>query len=261
MSAMTELDIRREAVIRDLDAIIGRLHILNPSEWRADSPLEGWDVHHVATHLVEIVAQLASHFRLLHGIPQDGIPVPIPEIAHDAAPEEVIASLTVNRNILTSVIEQVTSDDLERPLEIEHPIYQMDGDTLLHMAVFEAGLHRYDIDASVDRGVVGLDLITVRTIDTMYGASMDLFAATANARPEAPVAFRFDGSVIDSIITWNGATWLLDRREAVPEVVFHGDESALALLMCGRVAPDDKRIGITGDRDTALQFKTWIPGP
>jgi hypothetical protein len=31
--------------------------------------------------------------------------------------------------------------------------------------------------------------------------------------------------------------------------------------MCGRVAPDDKRIGITGDRDTALQFKTWIPGP
>jgi uncharacterized protein (TIGR03083 family) len=261
MSSMTELDIRRESAIRDLDAIIGRLHILNPSEWRAESPLEGWDVHHVAVHLVNIVAQQASQFRLLRGIPMTGVPAPISEISADSAPDEVIASLTVNRNILTSVIEQVAEDDLDRSLEVEHPIYRMNGDILLHMAVFEMGLHRYDIDASVDKGIVGLDLVTVRTIDTMYGGYLDLFAATAKERPGVPVSFRFDGSVIDRVITWDGAKWLLDRHESAPEIVFHGDESALALLMCGRIAPNDKRIGIRGDRNTALNFKTWIPGP
>jgi hypothetical protein len=40
-----------------------------------------------------------------------------------------------------------------------------------------------------------------------------------------------------------------------------GDESAIALFICGRIKATDHRLGVRGDRDVAGTFKEYVPGP
>ena len=48
---MLELDSARQAILRELDAAIGRLETVAPQDWDRPTRCEGWTVRHVAKHL------------------------------------------------------------------------------------------------------------------------------------------------------------------------------------------------------------------
>lgn len=258
---MSSLTIRRGAVVRDLDAFISRLHSLNLSQWRLQTPDEGWEVRHLASHLVGTVAYLAG---MLDNIVKPELPptrTTAQNVTPDSSGEQIITSLTLNRNTLFATLAEMTEDDLGKVADSPTRMFTPTGELYLDMSVFEAGVHRYDLDYSVDRGSAGLDDTTVRSMDTMFGGNMVLFATGSETKPQAPVSFHFNGSLVQHYLTWDGKEWFDYPADHIPVTTIQGDDSALALFICGRIPASDHRLGIRGDRAAVERFKTFVPGP
>jgi uncharacterized protein (TIGR03083 family) len=258
---MSSLTIRQNAAIRDLDAFIARLHGLTASQWHLPTPDKGWEVRHLASHLVGTASYMTSMLRKIVTVPNDPTGPQPANVTPDSPGEDIITSLTHARNMLSTTLAEMTDDDLERVADTPTRMFSPTGELYLNMVVFETGIHRYDLDASVDRGSAGLDETTVRAIDAMFGANMPVIAATSASKPDEPVAYHFNGSLIQRYLTWDGQEWRDRQVEAVPLTTIQASDTVLALFICGRIPADDRRLGIRGDKSAAEMFKTYVPGP
>lgn len=258
---MSDLETARQAVIRDLDATIGRLDV---ADWERQTPNEDWLVRDLAAHLV---GTTASANEAIEKIVQGGQAraVPISESADVTASSrhaEIISALTLQRNALFHTLSRLGPDDLATEVEGAAPIdTAMDGQALVSGIVMEFGLHRFDLEWALGEHNAGLSTETVVAIDAFFGARLVTIGDEGAAQPEVPAGFHVAGALIDRSVSWDGDRWADGIPPLSPVVRITGDDSALALFLCGRVGIDDPRLEIEGDRDLAARFKTFVPGP
>jgi uncharacterized protein (TIGR03083 family) len=261
---MTDLETGRQAAIRDLDATIARLHMLEPEDWERQTPNEGWQVRHLAAHLVEATR---SANEQLETIAQRGQAPAVPisaseEVMESSRHASIVSALTLQRNALFHTLARLEPDDLS--VQVDQSISggaPVDGRTLLSRIVMEFGLHRFDLEWALGEHYAGLSTETVVAIDEFYGSRLASIGDEAGAQPDAPAGFHLEGALIDRAVTWDGDRWVEGIPPSIPVVRISGDDSALALFLCGRIGIDDHRLEIEGDRDAAARFKTFVPGP
>lgn len=261
---MTDLETGRQAVIRDLDATIARLHGLDTEDWERQTPNREWQVRHLAAHLVETTASANEAIeKIVEGGQAQAVPISESENV-DASSRHagIISALTLQRNALFHTLARLGPNDLSAP--VDQPMSgntSMDGQALLSRIVMEFGLHRFDLEWALGEHNAGLSSETVMAIDTFFGAQLVAVGDEGAAQPPVPVGFHVAGSLIDRSVSWDGDRWTEDIPDSMPVVRITGDDSALALFLCGRIDIDDHRLEIEGDRDLAAQFKTFVPGP
>lgn len=259
---MLELNAGRHASIRDLDAIISRLHELEPEDWDRPTPDKGWNVRDLAVHLTgtiplmtntlgEIIALRLGHRPTMEA----GM-----DVTEKSERHEIIASVTEYRNAYFHTIAAMEEADLTAEVP-GGQMFPRTGQLYLVLSTSEFGVHRFDLEASQDEPDAGLSEEAILACDEIMIANMALFANGTGKHPDHPVSYVFAGSLVNRRLTWDGTKWSLDEIEGVPEVRFQGDDSALALFIFGRIGVDSDRLGIEGDREIAAQFKTYVPGP
>lgn len=261
---MTDLEIGRQAVIRDLDATIARLHGLEPDDWERQTPNEGWQVRHLAAHLVETTA---SANKALETYVQGG-EAPVVAISESgdvtasSRHAEIVSALTLQRNALFHTLSRLQAADLEgQASQAEFDSTALAGQVALSRIVMEFGLHRFDLEWSLGEHYAGLSTETVVAIDAFYGSHLASISDGASTHPPEPAGFHVAGALIDRSVSWDGDRWVEGIPAPVPVVRITGDDSSLALFLCGRIDADDSRLEIEGDQVLAAQFKTFVPGP
>ena len=261
---MTDLETGRQAVIRDLDATIVRLHGLEPEDWERQTPNEAWQVRHLAAHLVETTA---SANKALETYVQGGEAPAVPisesgDVTASSRHAEIISALTLQRNALFHTLSRLQAADLDgRASQAGSGSTALAGHMALSRIVMEFGLHRFDLEWSLGEHYAGLPTETVVAIDAFYGSQLALIGEGASMHPPEPAGFHVAGALIDRSVTWDGDRWVEGIPAPVPVVRISGDDSALALFLCGRIDADDSRLEIEGDQELANRFKSFVPGP
>lgn len=261
---MTDLETGRQAVIRDLDATIARLHGLDAQDWERQTPNREWQVRHLASHLVETTASANEAIeKIVEGGQAQAVPISeSQDIDASTRHAGIISALTLQRNALFHTLARLGPGDLSTP--VDQPVSgatPTDGQSLLSRIVMEFGLHRYDLEWALGEHNAGLTTETVLAIDTFFGAQLVPIGDEGTVQPPIPVGFHVAGALIDRSVSWDGARWAEGIMDSMPVVRITGDDSALALFLCGRIEIDDHRLEVEGDRDLAAQFKTFVPGP
>jgi len=259
---MLELNAGREASIRDLDAIISRLHELEPEDWDRATPDEGWSVRDLAVHLTETIPFMTNILGEIIALRLGQRPTMEAgmEVTTDSETDTIIASVTEYRNAYFHTVAFMEEADLTAEVP-GGQMFPRTGQLYLGLATSEFGLHRFDLEASQGAPNAGLSDDTINAANEIMAANMAFFANGTGKHPEHPVSYVFAGSLVDCRLTWDGTRWSLDEIAGVPEVRFQGDDSALTLFIFGRIGVDSDRLGIEGDREIAAQFKTYVPGP
>lgn len=239
---MLRLESGRHAAIRDLDAIISRLHGLDTEDWNRPTPNEGWAIRDLAAHLSTSVRALTERLASIV-TDRTGKPIELDDavdvvpVTSEETPVRLIASLTHHRNVLRHVLIALNDEDMETSVESASvPSYPSDGRAQLTACVFEFGFHRYDLDASLDERDAGLPSETIIATDDLYASRMVEIATRDGKKPSAPIAYHFAGALIDRWLTWNGSEWTSTIGDTTNAVSIQGDESAIALFLCGRIA-------------------------
>jgi uncharacterized protein (TIGR03083 family) len=258
---VTELASWRETAVTNLDGIIHRLQSLSTEQWHARTPDEGWEVRHLAAHLVGTVGYMTSMLNKIVAPPEDPATPQPAEVTPDSPTSEIIANLQIARHRHVDALEKLTGADLAKLADNPNPYFTPNGDLYLTMAVFEAGIHRYDLEYALDPANATLDSITIQAIDSMYGSNLPTMAGMATILPDAPLGYRFSGSDVQHDLSWTGEKWVAEAVENIPVVTIQGSDAALALFMTGRIHADDPQLHIEGARAIAGRFKTYVPGP
>lgn len=137
----------------------------------------------------------------------------------------------------------------------------MDGQAHVTGIVMEFGLHRFDLEWALGEHNAGLSTETVVAIDAFFGAQLGSIGDEGKAHPSTPAGFHLAGALIDRSVSWDGDRWADGIPHSMPVVRITGDDSALALFLCGRIGIDDPRLEVEGDRGLAARFKRFVPGP
>ncbi len=259
---MLDLDAGRRASIRDLDAIISRLHELAPEDWERETPDKGWTVRHLAAHLSGTISFLTNILGEIIAIRLGHVPTTETgiEVTAESKRHEIIASLTQQRNAYFHTVSAMEDSDLTAEAA-GGTMFPRTGQLYLVLSTSEFGVHRFDLEASQGEHDAGLSQEAILACDEIMISNMALFATATGEHPDHPVSFMFAGSLVDRRLTWDGESWSMVEVSGVPDVRFQGDDSALALFIFGRIGVESDRLGITGDRAVAAQFKTYVPGP
>lgn len=261
---MTDLETGRQAIIRDLDATIGRLHGLEAEDWERQTPNEGWLVRHLAAHLVETTASANEDLEeIVQGGRAQAMPVSESrDVSASSRHAEIVGALTLQRNALFHTLSRLQpADPVGQADQSASGGNPMDRQALLSRIVMEFGLHRFDLEWALGEQYAGLSTETVVAIDTFYGSQLVSIGDEATTHPATPAGFHVAGSLIDRSVSWDGDRWIESLPHSIPVVRISGDDSALALFLCGRIGVDDPRLEIEGDREVAARFKTFVPGP
>lgn len=261
---MTDLETGRQAVIRDLDATIGRLHGIEPEDWERQTPNPGWLVRHLAAHLVETTETANED---LEAIAEGGQAPAVPvsesgDVIASSRHADIVTALTLQRNALFHTLSRLEPADVSTRID-QQPSGSapVTGQALLSRIVMEFGLHRFDLEWALGEQNAGLSTETVDAIDAFFGTRIASIGDEAGMQPSVPAGFHVLGALIDRSVTWDGDRWAQGISDSAPVVRITGDDSALALFLCGRIGIDDPRIEVEGDGDLAAGFKTFLPGP
>ena len=257
---MLNLDGGRFAALRDLDATLSRLRMLEGGDWERPTPCEGWNLHDLATHLGETTQRLATAFSQLvakrrgSGPVYDELPEEHPDDPHLAA----LAHATVGRNHFATATALLAPEDADTAADDAQP--GRTGARLITVAALEFGLHRYDVEAALGE-TSGLTVEAIEAADAIMGDALVRRATDSGVRPDSPLRYELRGDRIDRALAWTGQKWTDDAVSDVPTTRISGDDGSLALFLCGRIPATDDALVIEGDPDVAARFKTYVPGP
>ncbi len=250
-------------MIRDLDAMIGRLHGLEVEDWERPTPNEGWLVRDLAAHLVETTASANEAIeKIVQGGQAQAVPVfESEDVAASSSHAEIVSALTLQRNVLFHTLSRLGPDDLSAQLDQSASSDTLvDGQALVSRIVMEFGPHRFDLEWALGEHNAGLSTETVLAIDAFFGSLLGSIGDEEGASV-TPAGFNRAGALIDRSVSWDGDRWADGIPPSVPVVRITGDDSALALFLCGRISIDDPRLEVEGDRGLGARFKTFVPGP
>ncbi len=261
--AQTDLDTRRRGALADLDALIDMLEAMHPDAWESDVPCEGWRVRDLAAHLTGTIpfleGRLAQFIEKRTGEVEtasglDALPV-------ETSPQDLVPALRERREAIARQLERLTNADMDAADAEGQGFLAQTPELYLDLAVFEAAIHRNDLDTALGDVDAPISDHGLAAIDAILGSNMVNFAQMMGATPASPLSISFTSPSINHTLTWTGTAWSDELAEGVPFARIAGTDSAVTRFICGRIPVDDPLLTVEGDIEIARQFKTFVPGP
>lgn len=260
---MVDLDTRRRGALQDLDALIETLDSMDAAAWDANVPCEGWKVRDLVAHLTGTIplleGRLASFIEARTG--DTGTASGFEEVPVETPPPDMIAALRERRDAIARQLDLLTEEDLRDVTGNGQDFLAQTPELYLDLAVFEAAIHRNDLDVALGDREAPIADHGLTAIDAILGSNMVNFAEMTQVRPEAPLSIGFTAPSIAHTLAWTGTSWSDQPSGEGPSVRIAGTDSAVTRFICGRIPIDDPLLTVDGEIEIARQFKTFVPGP
>jgi hypothetical protein len=134
----------------------------------------------------------------------------------------------------------------------------MPGHLVLQIAAMEAGVHRLDLERSLDRRARLHDDVLDATA-VVLTATLTALAAGSQHPPAPGTTVRLRGTRLDLTLTNDEDGWRPTSSDA--HVEFTGDDEAVILFALGRESDPESGISTAGPLAATAAFKQWFPGP
>lgn len=252
---MLDLETARRVILRELDVLLARLDAASDSDWQRPVRCEGWIVLDLAIHCCSAPRASAEAFRRMSA---DVTETPPPPVSPSPARSDVIATLRSGRDELAAALADLTDETLERVM----PLFftSIPGVFGIHVVVFELGMHRNDLEWAFGREEP-LPPEVCDVAATLARFSMPMFGADAEDKPTVPVGYALKSANNVLELRFVDGEWRSGEGPSVPMCVIEGDDSAITLFSCGRIAWDHPSLSVSGEKDLAPRFKDFFPGP
>ena len=252
---MLELDSARQAILRELDAAVGRLEAVAPQDWDRPTRCEGWTVRHVAKHLNGGPAIMSEAFtRMNQGVSEAG---GMPGIQLGDDPGEIIGALRSSRARLADVLGTLTPDGIQAPCPL--PFGTFPGFVALHILTMEMGVHHSDIQAALGEELPLPADITDATI--LLSSNFHAIAEPPTEQPEDGIAYRITSPSASIALVRRDGSWEAGEDPSARTCEIGGDDSAVALFVMGRIPADHAWLTVGSEPELAGKFKAYFPGP
>lgn len=260
---MVDLDSRRQGALQDLDALIDTLDAMHTDAWDAEVPCEGWKVRDLAVHLTGTIpfleGCLAGFIEKRTG--ETATAPGLDPLPAETSPDDVVAALRERRDAIARQLERLTDADLADAAPEDQGFLAQTPELYLDLTVFEAAIHRNDLDVALGDLDVPISDHGLAAIDAILGSNMVSFAGMTGSSPATPLSIGFTAPSITHTLTWTGTAWSDAPAEGVSSARIAGTDSAVTRFICGRLPIDDPLLSVDGDIEIARQFKTFVPGP
>ena len=257
------LDERRNAVLRDLNAIVDRLQALPEGRWTATTPCKGWTVRHLAAHLNGTIPFLEARFAAIveqrSGEPQTTSG--LAELDPEASPADLVAGLRQRAEALASRLASLTGEDVTTALPGSSGFLAQTGDLYLTLASSEFAIHLNDLEVALGNDNAPVSMEGVTAIDAIMGSHLAEFAGMAGNTPAMPLSIGLRGSTLRRDLTWNGESWTNTAWLNGQQALVSGSDEAIARFIFGRIRVDHPLLRVEGDAEVAGMLKTFVPGP
>ena len=251
MDAATATEIVRDRWTRFVDV----LSAAGPDVWDRPTRLAGWTVEDLARHVhwgITLEADGLALAACREAGPAAGTPLEGPR-------EEIVPALTTASALLVQHLGELPDPATGG---VPMPYGELPMALALHVFVMEAVVHTGDLaDAVPEAGDDG-DALPAEAragVATVFQAFWPVLAAGAAARPAPGTTIRLAGPTVAVEGTFDGTAWGPAAGE--PTVVVEGGDDAVLLYAYGRLSFDRAGLTATGDREAAVRFKEFVPGP
>ncbi len=224
-----------------------------PDVWDRPTRLAGWTVEDLARHVHWGTTLEADALRLVaagQAGPATGTPLEGPR-------EEIVPALQNAFAVLGRCLEQVPE-----PVSGAAPMPYGELPMALALQVFvmEAAVHGSDLADAVPRqDGAALPPEARHSCAAVFLAFWPVLAAAASATPAAGTTVRLVGPTVRMEAGFDGTAWGPVAGE--PTVLVEGGDDAVLLYAFGRQSFDRAGLTVTGDRELAVRFKDFVPGP
>jgi uncharacterized protein (TIGR03083 family) len=244
----------RDSIAREWATFADRLARAHEQAWSAQTRLAGWTVADLVVHAVWGVTMEADALRRAR------LDLPGRADGRTVSPDEDRAVLTENvrqaRAELVDELAQLDGQDLSSTAPMPH------GDVpigvLLDVFAMEAGIHGSDLAAALG-DEQPLSPTVVRATETFLLGFLPMLAQ-ASPPPAGADSFALTGDTVRITGHWREQGLVVDETNR-PALTIEGDDTAVLLFALGRAQADDARLRHHGDRDLAVNFKSYVPGP
>ena len=252
---MTDVATAAELVRTEWARFVDTLDAADPDVWDRSTRLAGWTVEDLARHVHWGTTLEADGLRLAasgDAGPAAGTPL-------DGPREEIVPAL---RRAVADLVERLEKVPEPAGGAVPMPYGELPMALALRVFVMEAAMHGSDLaDAVPLPGRSGVELPpgARRSCAAVFQAFWPVLAAAAPAKPAAGTTVRVVGPTVRLEGTFDGTGWGPATRE--PTVVVEGGDDAVLLYAYGRLPLEKAGLIVTGDRDVAVRFKEFVPGP
>jgi uncharacterized protein (TIGR03083 family) len=224
-----------------------------PEVWEKPTRLAGWTVEDLARH-VHWGTTLESDGLRLAAAGQAG---PAAGTPLEGSREEIVPALRQAFADLLRCLEQVPEP---LPGAVPMPYGEVPMPLALQVFVMEAAVHGGDLsDAVTGTGGRALPPEARASCAAVFQGFWSALAAAATAAPAGGTTVRLAGPTVRMEATFDGAAWAPVAGE--PSVVVEGSDDDVLLFAYGRLPFEAANLTVTGDREVAVRFKEFVPGP
>ena len=250
---MLELDDARVALRRELGEIVDCLDHLEPPLWTSTTGLDEWRIVDLARHLVWGQRLQALAWAQLNA---GSLSARVPDEPTSSAPGDLVAELRSAHEEFMTELAVVGNAQLGQSCPLPYGV--LPGGFVLQIAVMEAGVHHYDLAASIaTRHELPAD-VTTACLAVVPGLLQTM--STASAEPiDEGLSYRFAGDRLDLTIRREADTWKIGDVDE-PACVISGPDADLILFVLGRIDCTSPSLAVQNVTDAAA-FKRRFPGP
>jgi len=231
------------------------LSAAGPDVWERPTRLAGWTVEDLARHVHWGITLEADGLALAGSRrpgPADGTRLEGPR-------EAIVPALRQASELL---VQRLVALADPAPASVPMPYGEVPMELALQVFVMEAVIHGSDLADAVP-GTEGagktLPPEARATCAAVFQAFWPALAAAAVSLPPAGTTIRLAGPTLRMEATFDGTAWGPAADD--PGVVVMGTDDDVLLYAYGRLPLDPTRLTVTGDRELAVRFKEFVPGP
>lgn len=251
IDAATATRLVRDRWTRFADILSGA----GPEVWDRPTRLTGWTVEDLARHVhwgTTLESDGLALVRSGEARTAEGTPLEGPR-------EAIVPALRKASGVLVQCLEQVP----EPPTGgVPMPYGELPMAMALQVFVMEAAVHTSDLADAVPTADGGGDALPAEaraSCAAVFQAFWPAFAAAAPTAPPAGTSIRLAGPTVAVEGAFDGTAW--GPLSGEPAALVAGGDDAVLLFAYGRLPFERAGLTVTGDRELAVRFKEFVPGP
>jgi uncharacterized protein (TIGR03083 family) len=251
---MLDLASGRDAIHRDIAASRAQLNELTVADWRSPTSLPGWTINDLARHFAwgqELQTEAWRRARTRVREPK------APAAMNGAGRRDILDALDAAHQSFMSELATLTPADLHRPCPV--PNGPLPSWLVMQMAVMEAGIHRYDLERSVDLSPTLPPDVIAAAVEAVT-ATLPGLANASQDQPPIGTSVRLRGERLDLALQREAAFWAI-AAPSHPTCTISGGDSSVLLYALGRIGANSPELIIDGEAEVAFRFKRYFPGP
>lgn len=237
---MLGLEAARQAIVRDLDSMLGRLEALDDGDWQRPTPCDGWTIADMVGHMCG-TSRLEAELLAKRG---SGEPAAGPQ-PRTGGPAELLASLREGRDILAAALGELDESSMS-----ELVTYPAGSDLVLpvqfalQVSAIEFGFHRHDLDVALD-GTASLEPDALSAAIGLAGGMLPWLARDAAEDAPDGLAFALRSPGVQLTLVRDGGAWTAGEANGGTVCTIEGDDESLALFAMGRRAASHERLRVS----------------